>query len=140
MDVEPVAIHGDGDGQMLSSMFVISVGRAWGDDRVAPYLAGGAGFLNLQARAGALIGLRGPWVARVEVRPQLSIPCAEGGVFGGVGVGRRFGRGDVPVTVLAAAEAGPGWTRPMCGLGIDEARRSERSWFGGGTLSLSFGL
>lgn len=142
LDVEPVAIHAAGDDRMLSSMFVLSVGRAHGTGRATPYVALGAGFINLQARAGALVrlgGVRSPWVARVELRPQLSILCGETAVFGGAGLGYRFAGDGTPITVLAAAEAGPGWTRRDCGPDRMPGP-TEQAWFGGGTLSLAFGL
>lgn len=143
LDVEPVAIHAATGDRQLSSMFVVSVGRAGQVGRVAPYLALGAGFLNVQARAGAVIALTdaaSSWVARVEVRPQLSILCVETAVFGGAGLGYRFARDGVPVTVLAAAETGPGWTQPDCGLGQMSTAPKQRGWFSGGTLSVAFGL
>lgn len=142
VDIEPVAIHAATDDRQLSSMFVVSVGRATQVGRVAPYLAAGAGLVNVQARVGAMIALddaASSWVARVEVRPQVSIICAETAVFGGAGIGYRFARDGVPVTVLAAAETGPGWTRRDCGP--DRMTGPvERGWFGGGTLSVAFGL
>ncbi len=139
VDVEPVAIHASADDHQLASMFVVSAGRRAEVGGVTGFAAVGAGLLSVSARAGALVPLGHAWVARVELRPQLAIICAEPAVLGGVGLGYRVARDGAPVTVIAAVESGPGWAHTSCGpdrmLGP-----TERTWFTGGALSIAVGL
>ncbi|MBK9035503.1 MAG: hypothetical protein IPL61_30305 [Myxococcales bacterium] len=139
VDVEPVAIHGSADDHTLASMLVVSAGRRLDVGGVTPFVALGGGLLNVSARAGVLVPVRGAWVARIEVRPQLALVCVEPAVLAGAGAGYRFAGDGTPITVIAAAEGGPGWARMDCHpdrpLGP-----TERTWFAGGTLSVAIGL
>lgn len=139
VDVEPVAIHASADDHALSSMFVVSAGRRAAVGATIGYAGVGAGLLTVQARLGALVPLGPTWVARVELRPQVSLPCAESAVLGGLGLGYRISRDGTPVTVIGAAETGPGWARTMCGPDVPLGP-THRTWFTGGTLSIAIGL
>jgi hypothetical protein len=144
-EVEPVAIR-RGDDAQLPSMFTVSVGRVREHGMLRPFVAGGAGFLNLQARAGILALARGSYsdgpTMLVQVRAMHSILCSEDGVFGGLGLGYRWYRdGANPFGLLATVEAGPAFLRPGCGpdLSVDAAP-VERRWLGGGSMSFTVGF
>lgn len=144
-EVEPVAIR-RGDDAQLPSMFTVSVGRVRERGMLRPFVAGGAGFINLQARAGILALARGsdrdgPTML-VQARAMHSIVCGEDGVFGGVGLGYRWYRdGSNPFGLLATVEAGPAWVRPDCRPEVPlDAAAVERRWLGGGSVSFTVGF
>lgn len=145
-EVEPVAIRRGGTDHQLPSMFTVSVGRVRDGGTLRPFIAGGGGFLNVQARAGVLALARGSAsdgpTMLVQVRAMHSILCGEQGVFGGLGLGYRwYRRGANPFGLLATVEAGPATLRPACGPDVSiEAAAVERAWLGGGSVSFTVGF
>lgn len=145
-EVEPLAIRRGDDDRQLPSMLTVSLGRVRREGILRPFVAAGAGFINVQARAGILALARGSSndgpTMLVQARAMHSIICGEQGVFGGVGLGYRWHRNDAsPFALLATVEAGPAYLRPTCGPDVRlDAAAVERTWLGGGSVSFTFGF